>query len=209
MTAVTFTVQINDDAIAEPAETLGLSLSAAQGAMVGGAVQATLTILDNDTAGLLVNPAGVTVTEGLISDTYTLSLASQPTSAVIISLSTGGQSSVTPTLLTFTALDWNQPQQVMVSAVYDAVFEGPHTDLITHTTTSGDSFYDGLLSDNVTVSIIDQTRLFIPVAGSRNGDNAAQPAAGGSGPPNPGWADSLLVERVRAWIRNSWQRFAE
>jgi hypothetical protein len=166
--------------------------------------QATLTILDNDAAAVIVNPKSVTVTEGLVTDTYTITLTSQPAAPVTITLSTGRQASVSPTLLTFTALDWNEPQRVTVSAEYDAVFEGPHSDVITHIASSEDNDYDGLIIDNVTVNITDQIRLFIPLIVKPNNDGPAQPGGEGINPSGRfGSFSVILADRLWAWIQEN------
>jgi hypothetical protein len=57
--------------------------------------------------------------------------------------------------LTFTPLDWDSPQPVRVIAVDDLLVEAtPHTDIVTHSTTSADAPYNGLGFD-LTVEITD------------------------------------------------------
>jgi hypothetical protein len=108
-------------------------------------------------AGVTVTQSGGTtsVTEGGATDTYTVVLNSAPTANVTIALSPGTQVAVAPATLTFTAANWNTAQTVTVTAVDDAVAEGPHTATITHTATSADTAYNAIAVASVTASITD------------------------------------------------------
>ncbi|MCB1613272.1 MAG: hypothetical protein KDI60_16190 [Xanthomonadales bacterium] len=93
------------------------------------------------------------VTEGGATDSYSLVLTTIPSSPVTITMTPDSQLSTLPTTLTFTAGDWNIPQQVVVSAVDDPITEGPHAGTITHSATGGG--YDGVAIPDVTASIAD------------------------------------------------------
>ncbi len=69
--------------------------------------------------------------------TYPLALAAQPTGNVTVSLSGDAQVDVSPTSITFTPQDWNQPRTVTVSAKSDNVSEGQHTATVNHAIVSG------------------------------------------------------------------------
>jgi hypothetical protein len=56
---------------------------------------------------------------------------------------------------TFTPANALTPQTVVVHAADDALPEGDHTGLITHSSTSADATYDGLSISNVNVAIVD------------------------------------------------------
>jgi uncharacterized repeat protein (TIGR01451 family) len=71
--------------------------------------------------------------------------------------------------LTFTDLTWNIPQTVTVTAVDDAVIEGFHIGVISHTASSNDLDYDGISIASATVSIADND---IDLAVSKSVDNA-------------------------------------
>ncbi len=154
-TALTFTVPITDDNIAEPTEDLNLTLSNPSGAALLTA-SAVLSIADNDTPGLSLIPAsGLHVTEGA-TKTYQVLLKTRPTASVTGTLVTDGQTNVAPNLLLFTALNWNQPQTVTVTAIDDGVTEGAHTGTITHTCTSTDPAYGGMAPLPFVVNLSDR-----------------------------------------------------
>ncbi len=115
-----------------------------------------VNVIDNDAPGVAVIPTAIAVTEGGTTDMYTVRLNTQPTDVVTISIATDGQTTVTPTLLTFDTVNWETAQQIIVTAVDDDVEEGPHTSSISHTAVSADTDYDGFSPiDNVTVDITD------------------------------------------------------
>jgi hypothetical protein len=116
-----------------------------------------VNIADNDSAAVAVLPAGATLTvvEGGDTDGYQIVLTSQPTSKVIITLTGGDQIDVFPEEIIFDASDWNQPRDVTVRALNDAVAEGPHSTVISHSVSSADGNYEGAVVANVSVGITD------------------------------------------------------
>ncbi|MCB1144266.1 MAG: hypothetical protein KDK54_18585 [Leptospiraceae bacterium] len=113
-----------------------------------------VTITDNDTAGVNFSKTTTNVSESGTTDSYTLSLTSQPTADVVVSFNTGTQVTAIGNK-TFTTSNWNTPQTVSVSAVNDSVAEGAHTGTIAHSLTSGDTNYNGLSVSDVSVNITD------------------------------------------------------
>jgi Ca2+-binding RTX toxin-like protein len=95
------------------------------------------------------------VVEGGATDTYTVQLTSKPTSNVVVTLTTDQQVSVVPVTLTFTPDNWNVDQTVTVQAVDDQVVEGNHSGKVSHTASSRDANYDGILIAQVTAGITD------------------------------------------------------
>lgn len=115
--------------------------------------------LSEPCAVLVFETSGATrVAEGGKSDTYEVVLSSMPSADVAVSVRPGVQVTATPSLLTFTAGDWDEPQAVRVRAVDDDVIEGGHTDRIRHTASSGDPDYDAIDIARVTVRIADNDR---------------------------------------------------
>ena len=88
--------------------------------------------------------------------TYTVVLASQPSASVTVTPTSADPTAVTvpPTVLTFTTGNWDTAQTVTVTAVQDtnAVSE---TVQVTHTAASGDTAYNSLTVDAVTVTVTD------------------------------------------------------
>ena len=82
-----------------------------------------IDITDNDTAGFtIVESAGTTaVTEAGTTDTFTVVLNAQPSSDVVISVTSGdtGEATVDSSPLTFNTLNWNTPQTVTITGVDD------------------------------------------------------------------------------------------
>ncbi len=103
---------------------------------------------------------GTKVVEGGLYDTYQVVLDTVPTSNVSVTVSPDSQVDVgygagAATMLTFTPANALTPQTVAVHAVDDALAEGDHAGLITHTSTSVDAAYKGLSIASVNVSIVD------------------------------------------------------
>ncbi len=165
LTPQTVTVTAVDDAVVEGPHTGTITHTASSTDSVyqGLAVaDVTADITDNDTAGVLITPSGgaTAVTEGGVSDDYAVVLTSVPTADVTITVTPDAQLDLgagtgVPLVLTFTPANALTPQTVTVTAVDDAVVEGPHTGTITHTASSTDSVYQGLAVADVTADITD------------------------------------------------------
>ncbi|MCY3759012.1 MAG: hypothetical protein OXG96_14930 [Acidobacteria bacterium] len=143
--AQTLTVSAaEDDDLADGTATIRHTASG--GGYDAVALDITATEIDNDTAGLVITGVPLTVEEGE-SATWTLRLATRPsaTVTVAISRSSGDEDlSVTPPSLTFTTTNWNQTQEVTVSAGEDDdTANGEATFL--HTASGGD--YAGVTAE--------------------------------------------------------------
>ncbi len=77
-----------------------------------------LAVSDDDEQDFVFTPDRVVVAEG-DSTTYGVSLATQPTGDVTVTLTGFGDASVNPTSLTFTPTNWNEPQEVRLLAAED------------------------------------------------------------------------------------------
>lgn len=117
------------------------------------------------------------ITEGGAGDSYTVALGYAPDTNVTIAINSGSQLIVSPTSLTFTPQNWDQPQAVNVSAVNDAVVEGPHTGVITHTVTAAGN-YNGVTASSLTVAITDDDMPTVVVRASGDPAEAASPVPG-------------------------------
>ena len=109
-----------------------------------------VTTADDDSAGVTVaaSDGGTTVTEGGTTDTFTVVLNTQPSSDVVINVSSGdtGEATVGPAVLTFTSTNWDTTQSVTVTGVNDVEVDGTQTTTITLSVddASSDDAYDGV-----------------------------------------------------------------
>ena len=132
--------------------------------VVGGENAVQVTILDDDTPGVLVDPVSLMLAEGE-TDTYTVVLTGDPTGPVTVSVSehegtmtvsafrhTGTDLSVSSSALTFTSTDWRMAQTVTVMARWDddALDD---TVILQHSALGGG--YNGVWGSDVMVRIFD------------------------------------------------------
>ena len=122
----------------------------------GQTFSVSATNLDDDVAGINVNPtSGLVTSESGGQATFTIVLTSQPSANVTIGLSSNNtaEGTVSPASLTFTTGNWNIPQIVTITGVDDAVADGPQTyTIITAATTSTDPLYNGINPTDVSVT---------------------------------------------------------
>ena len=107
----TVTVRLSVVAVRDAAGNGNLALAATA---VTNAVGATPTV-----TGVRVAPSSMTITEGT-SGEYTVVLTGEPSANVTITFSVGGDVTVNPGSLTFTASTWDTAQTVTVSAPQDS-----------------------------------------------------------------------------------------
>ncbi len=119
----------------------------------------TLTIQDDDTAGVTVSAASpLSVDEGATA-AYTVVLDSRPTADVTVTPASGDvdAASVYPVSHTFTPSGWNTARTFTVSGVADDD-TSDETVGISHGVTSGDPKYAAALLSTVSVSVSDTTQ---------------------------------------------------
>ena len=150
-----FSVTITDDDVDEDAETMTATLTVPPGYAAGNHVTATVTITDDDTARVKVDPTTLSVDEGG-SKTYDVVLDSKPSANVTVAAASEdeGAVTVTPASRTFTPDNWNTPQSFTVSGVEEDDFDDESVS-IDHTVTSADSQYSGITASSVTVGVSD------------------------------------------------------
>jgi hypothetical protein len=102
-----------------------------------------VTILDDDSAGVLITPTLLTVTVGA-NATYQVLLTSQPTAVVTVQIAGEGVT-VQPATLTFTPDNWQLPQTVTLTGLEAG------TGHIAHTVVSSDARYAAQPAATVTV----------------------------------------------------------
>ncbi|RLT42246.1 MAG: hypothetical protein DWI61_01560 [Chloroflexi bacterium] len=171
-TPVSITVTAVDDAVGEGLHTARIThtITSADTRYNNAGVRAfTISINDNDAGISIVQSGGSTaVTEGASTgDTYAVSLVAAPTQTVQLAVNVGSQLTASPASLTFTSSNYATPQIVTLTAVDDALVEGTHTAAVTHTVTSSDSSFNGLVLPTLDVVITDNdSRVVIAQSGS-------------------------------------------
>ncbi len=172
--SATFSVSTTEDSESESAETFTVTLSAPtnNATLDDSNKTGTATINDDDgDAGLLIDTLdGLSVSEEGGSDTYRVELATQPQASVTVTITPDSQLAATPSSLTFSTSNWSVPQTVQIQAVDDSVAEAdPHTGTITHTTTSSDAAYNGLVPVAPTAQIAENLTLNGPTTAATGG----------------------------------------
>ncbi len=122
------TLTVYDDSLAEGTETATLTISnPSSGIGLGTTTNQSVTIADNDTAGVTITPTtGLTTTEAGGKATFTVQLNSQPTANVAIGLTSNNtaEGKVDKSSVTFTPNNWNLAQTVTVTGVDDLIADG-------------------------------------------------------------------------------------
>ncbi len=106
----------------------------------------SFTATDDDTAGVVVSETAIGATEGG-TDTYTVVLASEPTTGVTITVTSADPTWATPSpaSLLFTAENWATPQTVTVAAGHDDIDGPDHGPIaVSHSATSEDPGYNAV-----------------------------------------------------------------
>ncbi len=159
----TVTVTVTGDDVDEENETVVLKLTNPQNATAQATVTGTIT--DDDTRGVTVSKASLTLAE--VDDdgtpdasenqgTYTVVLDSEPVGGDV-TVTVGEDSAVAGVdkkTLTFTASDWDAPQTVTVTAVNDDLDNVPdRTATLTHAVSGAD--YASVTAASVAVTVTD------------------------------------------------------
>jgi hypothetical protein len=149
---VEVTVQAVDDAIQESdPHTVTITHGLTSTDPVYAALPAapvTVTIADNDKAGVIVEPAGLTLSESptgwyTTTGTISVSLRSRPTAPVTVSLGLDSQLTTDVTTLVFDPTSWSVSQTITLTAVADGIDETDlHTAMILLSAESLDPNYN-------------------------------------------------------------------
>ena len=165
---VTITAVDNDVDAADKTVTVAATATGGN-ALVQAPGNQTLTITDDDTRGITVSKATLTLDEEDNTatmeavehqDTYTVVLDSEPSGGTVtigVASDDANIARVAPATLTFTASNWDETQTVTVTAVLDGI-DNPNdrrTAAITHTVTATGTDYDGATASGVTVTVND------------------------------------------------------
>lgn len=117
--------------------------------------------IDNDVKGVTVTPTSITTTEAGGTGSFTIVLHTEPTANVTFTLSSsdlteGDVTTPAGKSVTFTALNWNVPQTVVVTGIDDLIVDGnvPYQ-IITSNASSTDTAYNNMVASDVNVNNID------------------------------------------------------
>ena len=119
-----------------------------------------MSTTDDDVAGFTVSEPGgsTTVTEAGDTDTFTVVLNAQPSSNVVLSISSSdtGEATVTSSL-TFTSANWDTAQVVTVTGVDDDLIDGTVNSTVTIAVddANSDDDFDAVADQAVTASTTD------------------------------------------------------
>jgi len=157
------TVSAVDDALEEGSHTGSIlhTLSSSDSNFNGKTANMSVTITDNDAAGLTIRlPNGViNIAEDGPSDTYFIKLNSQPSANVTLTFTAQNQATASPALVTFTPSNWNVEREITMTAIQDFIIEGPHTATVVYTSSSSDATYSGKTA-SFTIDISDDDSMY-------------------------------------------------
>ena len=143
----------------------------------------SVTNNDLNTAGITVSPTnGLITTEAGGQARFTVVLNTQPTDTVTIGLTTdnGNECTLAPSTLSFTAADWNQNKEVVVTGRDDSIDDGDvvYNVLTGLASSPTDTTYNGMVSDDVQLTNTDDDTVGVTVTPrvglttAENGGNA-------------------------------------
>ena len=113
-----------------------------------------VTVSDDESPGVTLSSSTLTVGEGATGE-YTVRLSVIPTNDVTVSVTGGGDVTVSPTALTFSTSSWNTAQTVSVTAGQD-VDAADDTVMVVHAVVDGSApEYVGETLDGVAVTVND------------------------------------------------------
>ena len=149
---ITF-VATHDGMDEEESVKLGFGPNLPAGVSKSGTTETTVSITDDDTAGITVDPTSLTVLEDG-TNTYTLVLDSQPAQTVTVTINDPADNTdvtADPANLAFTTGNWSTPQTVTVTAAQDDNADD-ETPTITHDVAG---YATVATADDVTVTVTD------------------------------------------------------
>ncbi|NJP07769.1 MAG: hypothetical protein HC837_20200, partial [Chloroflexaceae bacterium] len=145
----------------------------------------TVAIRDNDQAGVVfIQPDGrLYPVEGGDPRSYQVRLAAEPTSNVVVVVRPAGLLQANPGSLTFTPLNWDQPQLITLQLGDNGSIDGNQTVLLPHSVVSADPDFDGLAVPALPVVSVDPTPSLADVGEQEPNDNLADGEVNPIGPP--------------------------
>jgi len=122
--------------------------------------QVSVTNVDDDLAGVTINPlTGLETTEAVGgTSTFTVVLDTRPTATVRVNFSSSDntEGTVSPAYVDFTTSNWNTPRTITITGVDDAVDDGDiNYSIITSISTGSDGVYNIINPADISVKNID------------------------------------------------------
>ncbi|MGB3534691.1 MAG: FG-GAP-like repeat-containing protein [Microcoleaceae cyanobacterium] len=152
----TIFIPILEDRLIEGEETFNIELvNPSAGTQVGPQNTATVTILDNDEAGISLTQTNLSLVESGEAETYSIFLTSPPENPVTVTFDFDPAQIEPIAPIVFDQTNWNTPQDVQVSAIGEDGLEGIQLTSIAHQVTSEDPNYNGFQLDNIAVEIVE------------------------------------------------------
>ncbi len=150
---------VNNNTVLDVSTTISLAVNDALSYDGYDGVTATVTVnvTNDDLAGFIVAPTALTINEGGPAGQFTIVLTAQPLADVVFDLvNIAPVNTMHVSQVTFTALNWNVPVVVMVTAVEDAL-DADRSDVIAVTVNQSlsDNSFDALAAQNVNITIED------------------------------------------------------
>ncbi|MBZ8180643.1 FG-GAP-like repeat-containing protein [Oscillatoria salina] len=154
------------DNIAENDETITVTLNTNSGYYLDGEenISATITLLDNDTPQIIITDSDgnqitdtdnfTTAENNASTQSFFLSLATQPTDTIIVYINSNDESEGILNLdtLYFTQDNWNQTQEVILASVDDVIEDGDINYQIVTNVVSEDDFYDDISTQVINIT---------------------------------------------------------
>jgi hypothetical protein len=165
-TGVTATVHAVDDDIQDGSQTCIVETGVARSDDPNydslNPVNVTVTVLDDDSAGIRVTPTSLTISEPDGADVFTISLHTEPTAQVSLGLSLSNEEcSVSTDVITLDTLNWSDGAVVTVTAVDDDLDDDLQICLVqTGFSSSADALYDNLDPQDVEVAVDDDDAIY-------------------------------------------------
>ena len=160
-TEKSFTFTAAADDIDDDGESVALGFGTMPDRVTAGAT-ATVTITDDDAAGVTVSESALSVDEGA-TGSYTVKLDTEPTASVTVAIAghAGTDLSLDKTSLTFTASTWDTAQTVTVTAGEDNDAASDAAVTLTHTANGGGYV---AVQETVTVTIVEKDASVLTVS---------------------------------------------
>ncbi|WP_288342537.1 Calx-beta domain-containing protein [uncultured Roseivirga sp.] len=170
-TAQTVTVTGVDDDIIDGTQSFNITLAvedASSDDVYDAVADQTVNVdnSDDDVAGFTISKITATVSETGTTDQFTVVLDAEPASDVVINVSSNdtGEATVGSSALTFTSINWDTPQNVVITGTDDAIEDGHVMSTVTLSINvmASDSDFGGLADQTVTVTTNDDDDLTAP-----------------------------------------------